>query len=133
MSMTTCRECGGEVSTLAETCPHCGAPQHQPPAQTEEPTGKKPISTKKILSIIALSLAGVSLLFGGLGMRIAALVIGIISYRSTDGDEKEAETYAKIAIIVSAVLIGLSLFALLVWGRIAVDIFHAAAPYFRSM
>jgi hypothetical protein len=27
MAMTTCRECGKDVSTEALTCPHCGAPQ----------------------------------------------------------------------------------------------------------
>jgi len=26
MAMTQCAECGGEISTTAETCPHCGAP-----------------------------------------------------------------------------------------------------------
>lgn len=26
MAMTTCKECGNEVSDQAETCPHCGAP-----------------------------------------------------------------------------------------------------------
>lgn len=25
MAMTTCKECGGDVSTKAESCPHCGA------------------------------------------------------------------------------------------------------------
>lgn len=25
MAMTTCKECGGKVSTKAESCPHCGA------------------------------------------------------------------------------------------------------------
>lgn len=25
MSMTTCRECGGEISTTARACPKCGA------------------------------------------------------------------------------------------------------------
>ena len=24
MAMTICRECGGDVSTSARTCPHCG-------------------------------------------------------------------------------------------------------------
>jgi rRNA maturation protein Nop10 len=26
MALTKCRECGGEVSTLAQACPKCGAP-----------------------------------------------------------------------------------------------------------
>ena len=25
MAMTKCKECGKEISTLAKTCPHCGA------------------------------------------------------------------------------------------------------------
>ena len=27
MAMSTCRECGKAVSTLAKTCPHCGVPK----------------------------------------------------------------------------------------------------------
>lgn len=27
MAMTKCRECGRELSTTADACPHCGAPQ----------------------------------------------------------------------------------------------------------
>lgn len=27
MTLTTCRECGKEISTQALTCPHCGAPR----------------------------------------------------------------------------------------------------------
>lgn len=27
MALGTCRECGGRVSSLARTCPHCGSPQ----------------------------------------------------------------------------------------------------------
>jgi len=27
MALSTCRECDGKVSTLAKTCPHCGAPK----------------------------------------------------------------------------------------------------------
>jgi hypothetical protein len=26
MALTVCKECSGDVSTKAETCPHCGAP-----------------------------------------------------------------------------------------------------------
>ena len=26
MALSTCKECGGKVSTLAKTCPHCGVP-----------------------------------------------------------------------------------------------------------
>ncbi len=30
MALTKCRECGGQVSTEAGTCPHCGAPVKAP-------------------------------------------------------------------------------------------------------
>ncbi|MBL8891991.1 MAG: hypothetical protein JNL67_18595 [Planctomycetaceae bacterium] len=30
MALTTCSECSGNVSTKAETCPHCGAPVTPP-------------------------------------------------------------------------------------------------------
>jgi hypothetical protein len=32
MALTTCRECGAEVSDLARACPRCGAPQPANPA-----------------------------------------------------------------------------------------------------
>jgi hypothetical protein len=31
MALTTCRECGAEVSDQARACPRCGAPQPPPP------------------------------------------------------------------------------------------------------
>ena len=33
MAMTTCKECGGSISTKAESCPHCGN-QIQPSASS---------------------------------------------------------------------------------------------------
>lgn len=30
MAITTCKECGGQVSDKAEKCPHCGAPIKKP-------------------------------------------------------------------------------------------------------
>ena len=38
MALTKCRECGGQVSTEATTCPHCGAPVKKQP---EPPEAKK--------------------------------------------------------------------------------------------
>jgi hypothetical protein len=32
MALTTCRECGGEVSDQAQACPRCGAPQAAVPS-----------------------------------------------------------------------------------------------------
>lgn len=28
MSLVNCQECGSMISSLAEECPHCGAPRH---------------------------------------------------------------------------------------------------------
>jgi len=36
MALTQCGECGGQVSTMAEKCPHCGAPIN-PAAQAPPP------------------------------------------------------------------------------------------------
>ena len=43
MALIKCKECGEQVSTKADACPHCGAPQNQPvppplPAQSKEDT-----------------------------------------------------------------------------------------------
>jgi DNA-directed RNA polymerase subunit RPC12/RpoP len=49
MAMTTCKECGKEVSDTAKTCPHCGARQRQ--------------KTSILIKIIAVPLVGFLLLF----------------------------------------------------------------------
>lgn len=41
MAIVSCDECGKEVSTLAESCPHCGAKQQQQPASQYQ-SGEKP-------------------------------------------------------------------------------------------
>jgi len=33
MSLIECEECENEVSTKADTCPHCGAPVHEDPVE----------------------------------------------------------------------------------------------------
>lgn len=43
MALIKCKECGDQMSTKADACPHCGAPQSQPvppplPAQSKEET-----------------------------------------------------------------------------------------------
>ena len=41
MSLTTCEECGGKVSTLAVACPNCGRPCGAEEAENEEgPVGR---------------------------------------------------------------------------------------------
>lgn len=56
MAMTTCHECGKDLSTTAESCPHCGA---RPP---------KPKKTKWWLWI-PLGLVGAFMLVGLVGSR----------------------------------------------------------------
>lgn len=34
MAISSCKECGGKVSTTAAACPHCGAKQPEPPKKT---------------------------------------------------------------------------------------------------
>lgn len=44
MAITPCKECGRDVSTLAETCPHCGAPEpskHPPPPPSSRPAQRQ--------------------------------------------------------------------------------------------
>ena len=40
MALVQCKECGGQVSTLAPACPHCGAPQTS--TRTESPQSSTP-------------------------------------------------------------------------------------------
>lgn len=46
MALTNCRECGGQVSTEATSCPHCGCPQPALEAEVragpELPSGNDP-------------------------------------------------------------------------------------------
>lgn len=43
MSVQSCRECGGVVSTEASTCPHCGAPEPtRPPAAAMTAVERQP-------------------------------------------------------------------------------------------
>ena len=112
MSMTTCKECGKEISTLAPACPHCGAPQNQMTNDnTENQTSGSSLSTNMILSYIALGITIIGILFGGLYMEIGAIVISIIVLKSKE--EKEAVKIARIALIVSSIILGIKLVLLL--------------------
>ena len=52
MALTNCKECGKEVSTKAETCPHCGTPLRKQPTQYG-------CGTLILVGIVALILIGV--------------------------------------------------------------------------
>lgn len=70
MALTTCTDCGRQVSDKAAACPHCGcpigsgqptsghvasdAPVHRPPVQTIERTGKGWKAVQLLGGVIAL-------------------------------------------------------------------------------
>lgn len=95
MAMTTCRECGKEISTLAASCPHCGAPTNikEEPAKPGVatchscniqliPVEKKPlVSGAGLISTILVLVGILSMLFNwiiGLLIIIVALIIGTL-------------------------------------------------------
>lgn len=51
MAIVKCKECGGDVSTEAKTCPHCGAP-----VEAEEGIGKRILIG--IVAIVVISIIG---------------------------------------------------------------------------
>lgn len=80
-----CRECGGQVSSQAATCPQCGAP-----------TGKGPAGTRTVEQTAkrwkGLTLIGGLLLAGGLVVLILDLM--------TSGAMGNLTPYAILAIII---------------------------------
>jgi hypothetical protein len=59
MAITKCRECGGQVSTKAAACPHCGATNPaveaaQANANNAVPPKKKSSTLKTVLIVIAV-------------------------------------------------------------------------------
>ena len=58
MAITKCRECGGQVSTKAAACPHCGATnpagEAMPNATSSAPPKKKSSTLKMMLIVIAV-------------------------------------------------------------------------------
>jgi hypothetical protein len=53
MALVKCEECGHDVSTQAETCPHCGAPQGNQAAKPAEPKKR----SRGMLYLILLTVA----------------------------------------------------------------------------
>ena len=94
MAIIKCSECGGQVSTLAENCPHCGCPVNSSNAEAvannssasaSVPTpsnSSKPKNRKLIWSIFAV---------------IVAAIVGVALYfavGSKSDSEDAAKTYA---------------------------------------
>lgn len=61
MSLTTCKECGTEISTQADSCPKCGA------------------VLKRKIGCLTYVLAGLAIPFIILAILVILAVIGIIS------------------------------------------------------
>ena len=61
MALSTCKECNTKVSTLAKTCPKCGAPDPAAKKTTSQKTTKKfklkSMGPKQILAYIAFLIA----------------------------------------------------------------------------
>lgn len=104
-----CPKCGLEMEKKPKFCPRCGAaldstavravPQYYHPAYPERP--------KQTYSVIGFGLALGGLLFWIL--VIPGLVLGIIGLKQ----EPAGKAYAKAAIWISSVLIGLPILAML--------------------
>lgn len=59
--MTKCKECGKDISTLAETCPHCGA-STSPVLDTIESGAKAAESLGSVLMFIGVIIIALILL-----------------------------------------------------------------------
>ena len=93
MSMIYCKECGKEVSDLAEKCPNCGAPiritQATPQLQPYQPKEKN--STLGVLALI-FSILGCTFIVG--------IILAIIDLTKKDGRKK---TLSIIALVICGV------------------------------
>lgn len=93
MSMIYCRECGKEVSDLAEKCPNCGAPikaaQATPQVQPYQPKEKN--STLGVLALI-FSILGCTFIVG--------IILAIIDLTKKDGRKK---TLSIIALVICGI------------------------------
>lgn len=132
-----CISCGKEMDVSASFCPYCGTRQEAPyeqknPYQENHSVQHGSMSTNKILSMIALGLALVGVVFGGVFTEIAALVISIIVLCSKEDCKKETRIFAKVALIISIILIIIMfIYAILVGGILLSqlenlqDLFHS--------
>ena len=131
MATKYCVSCGREIEKEADFCPRCGAKQTPNDYQLDQPYNRynssqpDKMSTNKILSFIALGLSIVSIVFGGLFAEIAAVVISVIVLNSNERCEPEAKTIAKIALIISIILMAIRIVVLILLGGMMVDIFDS--------
>lgn len=80
MALTPCRECGKDVSTQAQSCPHCGAPINQAPQRNMAAT---PPPKKKKSS-------------GGCGIILAMLLTAPCLYGAVSAFLKTTETVQEV-------------------------------------
>lgn len=116
-----CTSCGKEINDADVFCSGCGAKQNvqyqnENPYQQYNSPRKGKMSTNKILSLVALGLALAGVIFGGLFTEIAALVVSIIVLNSKEECEKEAKTFAKIALVISIILMVIMLIYIVMMG-----------------
>jgi RNA polymerase subunit RPABC4/transcription elongation factor Spt4 len=79
MALKPCRECGGQVSTEARSCPHCGAQ-----APTDEIQSHAPVLTPTPPSIAAAKSKSSAGTVGCLGCIGILIVFGVISSIGSD-------------------------------------------------
>ena len=127
MSLKKCRECGREISTLAPSCPHCGAPQqdYETFDKNVSNADKNKMSKTKVLSLVALGLAVFGGSLGGIFGEIAALVISIIVLKSKDECEKETRTIAIVALIISIILTIICIIAYVYFARFYISTYRS--------
>lgn len=77
MALTSCRECGAKVSTQAEACPKCGAPQRG--TVTTQQTAKRYKGAQ--LAGAAMLVIGLFAMFnGGLSWGSLLTLLGLVVF-----------------------------------------------------
>ena len=99
MALIACPECGKDISTKAETCPHCGAPIGAAPEVNATGTQIRTIqeTSKRLKTHILIS----AILFWG---GFVWMFLYILSAR-TDGDSPSILTYFVATIMILTGLI----------------------------
>lgn len=75
MATVRCSDCSGQVSTIADACPHCGRPM----ARSRKPLLTRPAGVfVQILGLLFL-LPGLAMLAGGGGTTIAGILVVLLA------------------------------------------------------
>jgi hypothetical protein len=86
MALTKCQECGGQVSTQAASCPHCGY-AFVPPAVQRPDDSPELLELKKQTQMMADSLLGpapyTSAFIGGIIIGLAVGIFGAVFMQGT--------------------------------------------------